>query len=83
MDRMATLVVEDAAEVTTMLESEALSCRDIARIWDVPETDARRLLRERVKAGKDGFTVEGGPLKIQGTWLATLGWWRSQLRAVD
>jgi hypothetical protein len=63
-----------------LLPSEALSARDAARLCDVPEAEARRLIISHARSGRDGLTVEGGPIRVRGTWLATLGWWRSQLQ---
>jgi hypothetical protein len=64
-----------------MLDSEALSARDIARLYAdlLTERDARRLLLASVRAGQTGRVVDGGPLKVHGTWLATLSWWREAL----
>lgn len=70
-----------------MASSEALSARDIAQLYPTltTERDARRLLLARVRDGETGdapFAPTGAPLKVQGTWLTTLGSWR-QVVTVD
>lgn len=64
-----------------MLDSEALSARNIARLHAdlVTERGARRVLLTSARAGQTGRVVAGGPLKVHGTWLATLSWWREAL----
>ena len=56
-----------------MLDSEALSCRDIARMCSskVTERQARSILTSRLGAGETGVAAR----RTKGTWLATLGWW--------
>lgn len=56
-----------------MLDTEALSSRDVERHLGVPASEARRVLRERVAQGDDT------PLKIHGAWLAPLWWWKQAL----
>lgn len=60
-----------------MLDSEALSCRDVERLFGVPAHDARARLKERVSRG------DPEPLQVYGTWLAPLYWWREVLGRVD
>ena len=62
-----------------MLDSEALSASDAARVFGVDERACRHLLLAHLRAGQDGFTTDGGPLKVRGAWLATLSWWREVL----
>lgn len=53
-------------------EDEALSAQDIARIFPgITEQRARREIRRRAASG------DPAPLKVRGTWLAPLGWWRT------
>lgn len=68
-----------------MHPTEALSARDIAIIYPdvIDERNARRLLRNRLRLGETGFAVDGGPIKVAGTWLATLAWWKRILEIVD
>ena len=56
-----------------MLDSEALSSRDVERHLGVPAREPRRVLKERVARGDET------PLKIHGAWLAPLSWWREVL----
>ena len=58
-----------------MRDDEALSCRDIERIFGVPAKQARSVLKRRVAEG------DGEPLQVHGTWLAPLRWWRAVLSA--
>lgn len=66
-----------------MIDSEALSARDIARLFPdtIAERDARRLLLDRVRAGETGWDVDGGPIRVHRIWLATLAWWREAIHA--
>lgn len=79
--RTVLLYRQNAGEVVPLLPSEALSSRDIARLFPVAvsEANARRLLLARVRAGETCFSVCGGPFKVRGTWLATLEWWQGAL----
>lgn len=56
-----------------MLDSEALSCRDVERLFGVPVNDARAALKQRMAHG------DAEPLQVHGTWLAPLYWWREVL----
>ena len=65
-----------------MLDSEALSARYIARLYAdvVTERYARRMLLASERAGQTDHVLDGGPLKVHGTWLANLSWWRDALQ---
>jgi hypothetical protein len=56
-----------------MLDSEALSSIDVEPHLGVPTREAHRVLKQRVDQG------DNTPLKIHGTWLAPLSWWREVL----
>lgn len=65
-----------------MLPSETLSGRDVARLFHVDESAARRLILCRMRNGETGDNPdapEGVPLRVRGVWLATLGWWQAIL----
>ena len=65
--------------ISDLLPSEALSARNAARLFGVPEAEIKQLIISHARSGRDGLAVEGGPIRVRGTWLATLEWWRSQL----
>lgn len=73
--RMSLPTVQRPEEVRTMLDSEALSANDVARVFRL---DERACLL--VRTGQDSFTVDGGPLQVRGIWLATLAWWQEVLK---
>jgi hypothetical protein len=53
-------------------EDEALSARDVARVFPgVTEQHARREIRRRAADG------DPAPLQVKGAWLAPLSWWRT------
>lgn len=55
-----------------LVENEALSSNDVARIFPgVTAAQARRAIRRRAASG------DPAPLKIKGAWLAPLFWWRT------
>ena len=54
---------------------EALSCRDVERLFGVPAKETRTLLKKRVAQGDD----VPAKIHIYGAWLAPLWWWREVL----
>lgn len=60
-----------------MRDHEALPCRDVEKLFGVLAIRARSMLKRHVAQG------DPCPLKIRGTWLAPLGWWKGVLGLTD
>lgn len=59
-----------------MRDDEAISSRQAARLWSVPESVVRRVLRAHLAVADQAL------IQVKGTWIAPLGWWRRTLNGV-